>query len=63
MKQPCEKDCPDRSATCHSTCPKWAAWERYKEQDYARRNQGCVIRNYYYALDAKLKHKESRRSK
>lgn len=38
----CLPDCPDRSATCHSTCKKYlAAWaktqERYAEEEKERR--------------------------
>lgn len=63
MIQLCRQDCPDRSADCHSTCEKWAAWEEHKKKEYARRNDGAVVRGYYYDLDTKLKHKESRRTK
>lgn len=43
MKQPCAKDCPDRTATCHGTCPKWAEWEAYKEKLYDERIQKRII--------------------
>lgn len=43
MKQPCAKDCPGRSATCHGTCAKWAEWENYKTADYDRRIQTRII--------------------
>ena len=37
MKNPCAKDCPDRKAECHGSCPKWQEYEDYKRQEYARR--------------------------
>ena len=63
MIQPCRQDCPDRSATCHSTCEKWAAWEEHKKQVYARRSRDNVMKYYMCALSAKIRRKESRRTK
>lgn len=37
MTQPCRPDCPDRSSTCHATCPHQKAWEAYKAPIYAAR--------------------------
>jgi len=37
MTQPCPRDCPDRSPTCHATCRDWATWEAYKKPIYAAR--------------------------
>lgn len=37
MTQPCRPDCPDRSSTCHASCPKQKAWEAYKKPIYAAR--------------------------
>lgn len=25
--QPCKPDCPERTETCHATCPKWKEWQ------------------------------------
>lgn len=63
MKQPCKQDCPERSADCHIHCERWAEWERYKKQEYARRDQENVMKYYMCALSAKIKHKKSRRTK
>lgn len=31
---PCKRDCPERSPTCHSTCPKYATYrEKLNEKN------------------------------
>ena len=35
MKQPCDRDCPNRSATCHGTCEAYLAFERERNASYA----------------------------
>lgn len=46
MKNPCVKECPDRSPTCHGECEKYAAyaaWCEEKRQEraaYARSKPG-----------------------
>lgn len=38
MDIPCTPDCPDRSAVCHGTCPRYAAfWDECEKQREARR--------------------------
>jgi hypothetical protein len=37
MKQPCQRECPGRSPTCHAECVRWAEWEEWKREEYARR--------------------------
>lgn len=37
MKQPCQRDCPKRQPGCGATCPDWAKWEAWKEQEYNER--------------------------
>ena len=31
MDNPCVKDCPRRSATCHSSCPEYAKFDQYNQ--------------------------------
>ena len=31
MKNPCVRDCPRRSATCHSYCPEYAKFDQYNQ--------------------------------
>lgn len=37
MKQPCAKDCPDRSPECHSVCEKYLAYNEQNSIDRDRR--------------------------
>ena len=37
MKQPCDRNCPERKPGCGSVCPRWAEWEAWKKQEYRRR--------------------------
>lgn len=39
MKQPCERDCPDRKAGCGATCEKWQAYVKERDAEYERRVQ------------------------
>lgn len=32
-------DCPNRSGTCHTTCEKWAEFEKVKQAEYATREK------------------------
>lgn len=36
-KQPCLKDCPERSAECHTVCEKWAQYEQLRAEFYKAR--------------------------
>jgi hypothetical protein len=31
MDNPCVRDCPKRSATCHSSCPEYAKFNQYNQ--------------------------------
>jgi hypothetical protein len=44
--QPCRRDCPERAWDCKLTCPKWAAYEAYKQDLYAKRLE--VSQSYDY---------------
>ena len=36
-KHPCKKDCPDRTAECKKTCPKWLEYEPLRNEFYKLR--------------------------
>jgi hypothetical protein len=36
-KQPCKRDCPERTAECKKTCPKWLRYWAVKQEEYKRR--------------------------
>lgn len=37
MRQPCKRDCPGRSPTCHAECEKYKAYTAQQREDYKRR--------------------------
>lgn len=37
MKQPCERNCPNRCQGCAVSCPDWAAYVRERDEEYKRR--------------------------
>ena len=39
MKQPCTRDCPDRSATCATTCERWAKYVKWRNAEYENRRK------------------------
>lgn len=43
MKQPCERDCPNRSVTCHSECEKYKAFtEEIKSKRDEKQKKTCM---------------------
>lgn len=38
-KQPCLKECPDRSPECHSKCEKWLIYEKALHEFYKERGE------------------------
>lgn len=45
MKQPCDRKCPGRKASCAVTCPDWAKWEEWKKQEYKKRLAESEVTN------------------
>lgn len=46
VKPPCERDCPRRTAECHTKCAPYLAYEEAKQEEY-RANQAERERNAY----------------
>lgn len=44
-KQPCKKDCPDRSAECHAVCEKWAEYSEIMKTLYKVRADAYNLQN------------------
>lgn len=44
-KQPCKKDCPDRSAECHAVCEKWAEYSEIMKTFYKVRADAYNLQN------------------
>lgn len=51
MKQPCDKNCPDRSAECHSRCEKWLEYEKARNEEYARRAEEKQKEGILYQIE------------
>ena len=39
LRQPCTRDCPDRSPGCAVTCSRWAEYIKAREKEYERRKE------------------------
>ena len=63
MKCPCTKDCPRRSAECHSVCPEWLAYEQERNQQYKERYANKLLSNYFVARDISKKHDYCRKKR
>ena len=46
MKQPCKKNCPDRSGTCHSECEQYLEFVRARHEERERIHQNKVTDGY-----------------
>ena len=56
-ENPCKPDCPDRSPTCHTECPKYAAYyilnDLLRDQRYKEKQTQADIWNTYQASKKK----------
>lgn len=43
VKQPCPRDCPERSAECHGQCERYKAYQAEKMKQYEQNAQNAVI--------------------
>ena len=46
MKNPCKKDCPGRSATCHAECDDYLAFNEHNMKRNLKRRQESEIFDY-----------------
>lgn len=57
LENPCKKNCPDRTGTCHADCPRWAAYEILRdimyEQSWAEKQKQEDIYHTYHASKKK----------
>lgn len=37
MRQPCKRDCPGRSPTCHAECEKYIQFREQQQEQYKQR--------------------------
>ena len=63
MKNPCTKDCPNRTITCHGVCKRYQAWKEEQEKvkqwllDHAPVTSQAGLKKH----NEKLKHGKSRK--
>lgn len=60
MRNPCKRDCPDRSATCHAECVKYLNYYEWCKEARKRDRQRGNIDGY--VKDAVLASKRSSRN-
>lgn len=48
MKSPCTKECPERSAFCHSQCEAYLAYWEQKERGRKRRLIQSEVSDYVF---------------
>lgn len=60
---PCVKDCPNRSATCHAECERYAAFAKEREAVLAQKNKQQSIESRLdgYAVEMAIKARRRRR--
>jgi hypothetical protein len=46
MKNPCTKDCPRRSPTCHSSCPDYPKYKKFLKHRKALIRKSKVYDDY-----------------
>ena len=63
MKQPCKRDCPDRSKDCASDCLKWKVYVAWRNKRYAERQKELEIDEFFYDGKRKAAHKHYLRRK
>ena len=61
MEQPCRKDCPKRSATCHATCEDWQKFEAWKFANYAERAATRSAEDAFFDAKERIKLKNYRK--
>ena len=59
-KHPCQKDCPERSATCHTTCKRYMAHYNSQRTAYAERQKAINQKQDLEAYVQKLIEKNKR---
>lgn len=60
---PCVKDCPDRSATCHAECEKYAEFVRMNELRKKGKLEALEREYIFYKQRAKRVEKKRKRKK
>lgn len=62
MKVPCGKLCPDRTAECKKTCPKWQEYEKeYFEKRKEIQDKAHLARDFYAIKNHAFSHNKKKR--
>lgn len=62
MTIPCHKHCPDRSATCHSTCKEYKDFRKWLDEENEAKMISKTALHYRGIKKREMKAKEARRS-
>ena len=60
---PCARDCPDRSPTCHATCPRYAEYRAARDRVLAARERERDVRSYIIDTERAMKERGKPRRK
>jgi len=55
MKQPCQRDCPNRSPTCRKDCEAYKEYRKFKEAEYESRRKEQIVRDFQVEGASKYK--------
>lgn len=57
IPNPCKKDCPKRSSTCHANCPDYALFRA--DCDERNRNRAKEIESRPFSHDLEMKYRKN----
>lgn len=63
MKNPCTKDCPDRTPDCHCDCERYIRFAKNRREYLDHKRQQNVLNDYYYDRCAERNKKWRRKKK
>ena len=46
MKNPCTKDCPDRTVTCRTACEKFKEYRAWRDSLYEERQKAFIVDDF-----------------
>jgi hypothetical protein len=55
MDNPCIRDCPKRSAICHSSCPEYAKFDQYNQMRRKERHLKTILSDHSPSQEARFK--------
>jgi hypothetical protein len=55
MDNPCVRDCPRRSATCHSSCTEYEKFDQYNQMRREERYLKTILLDYSPSQEARFK--------